>query len=85
MRRRPRPSLSCRQVGRLLQAYLDGELRGPATVGVADHLADCVPCGLDASSYRWLTAQLAGLAPPADVHQLDRLHRFADQLMDEFA
>ena len=82
---RPDPSdasLSCRKVGRLLQAYLDGELHDPRSVLVADHLHACLQCGLNASSYRWLKAQLAGLAPDDD-RQLGRLRQFADALLDE--
>ncbi|MPZ88057.1 MAG: zf-HC2 domain-containing protein [Nitriliruptorales bacterium] len=76
-------TLSCRQVRRLLQAYLDGELRDARTVLIADHLDACLRCGLEASSYRWLKAQLAGFAPSADERQLDRLRAFAAALVDE--
>lgn len=82
--RAPGP-LSCRQVGRLLQAYLDGELPDARAVLVADHLDACLRCGLEASSYRWLKARLAGLAPRTDDCQLDRLQAFADELADDAA
>ena len=75
--------LSCRKVGKLLQAYLDGELHDPRSVLVADHLDACLRCGLEASSYRWLKAQLAGLEPDDDERQLDRLRDFAEALVDE--
>lgn len=77
-----RVHLSCRQVGRLLQAYLDEELHDARAVLVADHLDDCLACGLNAASYRWLKAQLASLVPPDDEAQLDRLRGFADHLLD---
>jgi anti-sigma factor RsiW len=83
--RRPRGPLSCRQVGRLLQAYLDGELPDVRTVLVADHLDDCLRCGMEASSYRWLKECLAGLAPRTDDRQLDRLRAFADEVADDAA
>ncbi len=76
-------ALSCRKVGRLLQAYLDGELHDARSVLVADHLHACLQCGLNASSYRWLKDQLAGLAPDDDDRQLGRLRQFADALLDE--
>jgi anti-sigma factor RsiW len=76
-------ALSCRKVGRLLQAYLDGELHDPRSVLVADHLDACLRCGLEASTYRWLKAELAGLQPHTDERQLDRLRDFADELVDE--
>jgi anti-sigma factor RsiW len=78
-----RPPLSCRQVARLLQAYLDGELRDARAVLVADHLDACLRCGLEAGTYRWLIAQLAGLTPGDDTLQLDRLRAFANALVDE--
>jgi hypothetical protein len=78
----PRARLSCRKVGRLLQAYLDGELRD-GTLLVADHLDACLRCGLEASSYHWLKAQLAGLAHSGDERQLDRLRDFARRLVDD--
>ncbi|CAN5177520.1 zf-HC2 domain-containing protein [soil metagenome] len=84
-RDRPQGALSCRQVGRLLQAYLDGELPDARTVLVADHLDACLRCGLEASSYRWLKAHLAGLAPGTDGRQLGRLCAFADELTGEAA
>ena len=76
--------LSCRQVGRLLQAYLDHELPDTRAVLVADHLDACLRCGLEASSYRWLKTRLAGL-PGVDDRQLDRLQAFADALADDAA
>lgn len=77
--------LSCRQVGRLLQSYLDGELPDARAVLVADHLDACLRCGLEASSYRWLKARLAGLAPRPDEGQLGRLRAFTDALADDAA
>jgi anti-sigma factor RsiW len=78
-----RERLSCRQVGRLLQAYLDGELRDARAVLIADHLDACLRCGLEAGTYRWLKEQLAGLTAGDDVRQLERLRDFAQQLVDE--
>jgi anti-sigma factor RsiW len=80
---RHRWPLSCRGVGRLLQAYLDGELPDARAVLVADHLDACLRCGLEADSYRWLKAHLAGLAADADHQQLDRIRRFANRLAEE--
>jgi anti-sigma factor RsiW len=80
--RRQRSRLSCREVGRLLHAYLDNELNDARAVLLADHLDACLRCGLDASSYRWLKAQLADLEPRDDPAQLERLRGFAEQLID---
>lgn len=72
--------LSCHTVGKLLQTYLDGELQDARTVLIAEHLDECLRCGLEASRYRWLKAHLAGFAPNPDQRQLDRLRTFADDL-----
>ena len=80
---RPRRPLSCRQVGRVLQAYLDDELADGRRELIAQHLEDCLRCGLDASSFRFLTARLAELAPHSDEHQLARLRVFATTLADQ--
>ena len=82
-RQQGRAHLSCRQVGRLLQAYLDAELHDARAVLVADHLDACLRCGLDATSYQWLKAHLASLAPRHDRRQLGRLRAFADELIDQ--
>lgn len=84
-RQRAARPLSCHQVRRLLQAYLDCELPDARAVLVADHLDACLRCGLEASSYRWLKARLVGLAPRMDDGQLDRLQAFADALADDTA
>jgi anti-sigma factor RsiW len=46
--RRRRP-LDCRQVGRVLQRDLDGELDPTGKEAVRLHLEDCLRCGLAAS------------------------------------
>lgn len=81
-RHRSPASLSCREVGRILQAYLDSELDDVRAILVAEHLDACLRCGLDANSYRWLKIQLASMALDDDA-QLDRLRVFADELLDE--
>ena len=74
---------SCRVVGRMLQTYLDGELDLRRSLLVAAHLSECVNCGMDADSYRWLSARLAGLGAPGDTAQLDRVRAFAEGLTGE--
>jgi anti-sigma factor RsiW len=80
LRARRRP-LSCRAVGKLLQAYLDGEVPDTAALLVADHLDDCRRCGLEAETYRALVTALAQLSPPEDAERLERLRAFADELV----
>lgn len=72
--------LTCREVGRLLQRYLDGETDEPATAKVAEHLEDCRRCGLEAGIYREITAALARHATVLPEAALIRLRRFGQQL-----
>ncbi|CAN5215271.1 hypothetical protein BH20ACT3_BH20ACT3_13620 [soil metagenome] len=53
-----RRQLSCKQVGRLLQTYLDDELDRDAARKVEDHLEDCIRCGLEVQAYEALRASL---------------------------
>lgn len=80
---RGRRRLGCRSVGRILQAYLDGELADSRALLVAEHLDTCLRCGMDAHTYRWLTARLAELNPAEDVEYVARLRRFADALASQ--
>lgn len=72
--------LDCRAVGRLLQSFLDDELGDARAVAVADHLDACLDCGMDAATYRWLKAEVAGLARAEDPRQIERVHAFAEAL-----
>lgn len=80
-RRARAAAVSCREVLRLLQAFLDGEIDDPRAVRVADHLDACLDCGLQADAYRWLKAAVAGIARAEDPRQLQRLQAFADALV----
>lgn len=73
-RRSDRPA--CRQVLRILQAYLDGELDADGAALVSAHLAeDCHRCGLEAEAYRAIKATLANQASNPDPATLERLRR----------
>ena len=74
-----RARLSCHQVGQLLQTHLDGELDAERTKQVADHLDDCLRCGLEAETYRAIRAALVRRAP-VDAEPLARLHDFSTRL-----
>jgi anti-sigma factor RsiW len=70
----------CRQVARVVQRHIDGELDGEAAEAVARHLEMCRKCGLDAETYRRLKRQISGLHEPVDADAVERLRRFVDEL-----
>jgi anti-sigma factor RsiW len=82
-RRRADRPMSCRQVGRLLQRYLDHDLDEVATRRIMRHLDDCRRCGLEVAVYTEIKASLArrGADVPADT--LDRLRAFGERLARE--
>jgi anti-sigma factor RsiW len=72
--------LTCPEVARLLQRYLDGEIDDVMAQRIARHLDHCRRCGLEAETYsaikRSLRAHRADVPPEA----LERLQSFARQL-----
>jgi anti-sigma factor RsiW len=83
--RRPRHAvadrpLTCREVGKLLQRYLDDETDEHTTTRVAEHLEDCRRCGLEATIYREIKASLARQAPTLPETTLASLRRFGEHL-----
>lgn len=72
--------MSCHQVGKVLQTYLDDELDDDAARKVAAHLEDCRRCGLEAETYEALKASLQrGPAGLAD-EPVSRLREFGERL-----
>jgi predicted anti-sigma-YlaC factor YlaD len=72
--------LSCRQVGRILQSFLDAELDDVTTDEVAEHLEDCRRCGMAADVYLEIKASLGRDAPVVPEESLTRLEEFARRL-----
>lgn len=70
----------CREVRRLMQAFVDGELPAGGAERVAAHLQDCDRCGVDAETYRRVKQRLTRLRAPADPTALSRLERFVEEL-----
>ena len=83
LRRRPDRPMSCRQVGRLLQRYLDSDLDEVTARRITRHLEDCRRCGLEAAVYTEIKSTLAqrGAVLPAAI--LARLRDFGEQLARE--
>lgn len=72
--------LSCRQVGEILQSFLDAELDDVTTDKVAEHLEDCRRCGMAADVYLEIKASLGRDAPVVPEESLTSLEEFARRL-----
>lgn len=79
---RVRGELSCKEVGRVLQTYLDGELDELRAQKVAQHLEDCLRCGMTAETYADIKRALRRSAGAVPEETLERLRAFGDQLVD---
>lgn len=79
-RRWRRDELRCKEVGRILQRYLDGELDDLRTRQVARHLADCLRCGMAAESYTQIKRALRRSAGPLPDDAVRRLRAFGEEL-----
>jgi anti-sigma factor (TIGR02949 family) len=78
---RPGDPLSCSEVGRRLQRYLDGELDHDAECDALEvHLEECRRCGLEAETYRSIKASLARRCEPVSPESLARLRAFGERL-----
>ena len=73
--------LSCREVGKVLQRYLDGHVDEVTAEKVAEHLEDCRRCGLELTVYSEIKASLARQSPEVPETALVRLRRFGEQLI----
>ena len=73
--------LSCRQVGKILQRFLDSELDEVTTDKVAEHLEDCRRCGMSADIYLEIKASLGRHAPVVPEETLSRLQDFSRELI----
>ncbi|HXH56576.1 anti-sigma factor family protein [Iamia sp.] len=78
-----RRMMSCRRVGEILQAYLDGEVDDLTTRRIAHHLGDCRRCGMELDFYTEIKAALARGGRDIDERALDRLRSYAQVLATE--
>ncbi len=74
-----RTKASCHEVGRRLQAYLDGELDERRMRRIAAHLEDCRRCGLESSTYTALKDSIRSGAP-VDPEPIERLREFGRRI-----
>ncbi len=73
---------TCRQVGRVLQAYLDGQADEVTMRRVEQHLEACRRCGLEVHVYEDLKAALARRSARVDRLAIERLRGFAYSLIE---
>lgn len=78
----PEAEASCREVGKVLQAWLDGHVDDVTAGRVRRHLEDCRRCGLEASTYSEIKAALARRAPDLDDAAVERLQEFGQRLLE---
>ena len=81
-RRADRP-MSCREVGRVLQRYLDHDLDDLTAQRILDHLHDCRRCGLEAAAYAEIKASLARRGDAVRDDAVRRLRAFGEQLLSQ--
>lgn len=75
--------LTCTEVGRLMQRFLDGEVDDGIQVrALAAHLDVCPPCGHEADVYRAIKDALGRGRPPVDAEVVDRLRDFGRRLAE---
>jgi len=81
--RRPLKEASCREVGQVLQAYLDGDVEADFAAKIEAHLDKCRDCGLERETYQQIKDSLARQAPSVDSAAIDRLREFGRKLTAE--
>ena len=75
--------LSCRQVRRVLQSFLDGEISAERAELVAAHLEACRRCGGEADLLREVIAAIRTLRPDLDLAAWTRLVAAVDQVTSD--
>jgi hypothetical protein len=76
-------SPDCHEVGRVLQAYLDGELGPDDAELVAEHLADCDRCEIESRTVLAVRDAIRQQRPDLDIDRLARLERFVEGLAEQ--
>lgn len=71
--------MSCKEVGRVLQQFLDGTVDDVSAHRIRRHLDACRRCGLEATTYEEIKAALRRRVAPDD-DAIVRLRAFGDSL-----
>ena len=73
-------SVNCRELGKVLQSYLDGDLEPDFADKIGTHLENCRKCGLDLDTYQRIKDSLAAKLPEVDPAAIARLRQFGNEL-----
>ena len=73
-------SMSCHQVGAVLQEYLDGNIDAERAQRIEEHLDECRRCGLEAETYERIKSTLATQRPEVPEESVQRLREFGERL-----
>ena len=73
-------ALSCQQVARVLQSFLDQEVDQDTVEQIGEHLEQCRRCGMEVAVYREIKDSLARAAPAIPELTLRRLRHFGEEL-----
>ena len=81
-RRQPHEMMSCSEVGKLLQFYLDENIDEPSARRLETHLHECRRCGMEAATYRDLKAALHRRRDSEESRDaVARLREFAERIL----
>jgi anti-sigma factor RsiW len=72
--------MDCRQVGELLQPYLDGQVDADRAQLIEQHLGTCGWCETEAETYARIKATLARLRIELPAESVERLREFGQRL-----
>lgn len=78
--RSKRRNVNCRELGTVLQSYLDDDLEPDFADKIAAHLKDCRKCGLDLDTYKRIKDSLAAKTPEVEPEVVARLRQFGNEL-----
>ena len=80
-RRKSSPT-NCREVGRVLQHYLDNDMDSEWAARVAEHLEACKDCGMEEETYQEIKLALGRQRPAVHDDAVSRLREFGRSLTD---
>ena len=78
--RRNKPEVNCREVGKVLQSYLDEDIEEGFAEKIASHLDACKECGLEVETYRQIKTSLAAKMPEVYPDAIERLRSFGQEI-----